>query len=190
MSTIFFSEAAKFIADTMNPCAYARRLATDLNGMETRYNESNMSASDLFFLKNLTVIIECAVQDHEWGEEAPGTQAHEHRRKSTVFDRNCLQKEAQAAQLRAELDTIIEQVETQLAAQSLQTSDAVQVFRSRLEQVRQQAHTLEQSLGAILGEAGDASRSRKRTLASASVDTHMMGMSNRMADLLRQIEYE
>ena len=186
MSTTFFSEAAKFIADTMNPCAYARRLATDLQEMETRYNK--MSASDLFLLKNLTVIIQCAVEDHEWGDEVPGSQAHGHRRKSTTFDRNCREKEAQAAQLRAELDTIIEQVETQLAAQSLQTSEPVQVFRSRLEQVRQQAHTLEQTLGAILGEAGDASRSRKRALASASTHTHMMGMSKRMADLLRQIE--
>lgn len=188
MPTTFFSEAVTFIADTMIVCAYARRVSTELREMETRYNENDMSASDLFLLKNIRVIIQCAVEDHEWGDEVPGTQAHEYRRKNTTFDRNCLQKEAQAAKLHAELDTIIKQVETWEAAQSLQPSDPVQVFRSRLEQVRQQAHTLEQTLGAILGEAGDASRSRKRALDTEPVATHMTGMSKRMADLLRQIE--
>ena len=170
MHLSFFSEAATFIEDTMNACAYARRLATDLRGMETRYNESNMSASDLFLLKNLTVIIQCAVEDHEWGDELPGTQAHELRRKKAAFDRNCVQKEAHAVQLRAQLHAIIEQVETQLAAQNLDSPQAAQGhLRIRITEARDQAHTLEQSLAAILGETGDASRPRKRTLGSVAV---------------------
>ena len=184
MHLSFFSEAATFIEDTMNACAYARRLATDLRGMETRYNESTMSASDLLLLKNLTVIIQCAVADHEWGDELPGTQAHEHRRQNTVFDRNCLLKETQAAQLHAQLHAIIEEVETQLAAQNLDSPQAAQGhLRIRITEARDQAHTLEQSLAAILGDTGDASRPRKRTLASVTVATLVTPVSTLLMKL-------
>jgi hypothetical protein len=101
MESTFFTDAAKFIGETMDAFAYAERAESHLVEMEKRWNKNTMNEVDLYFLKNLGVLLRCALQDF-------GCNDTNQRRKNSNSDRNCMEKEKKAVKLESLLPGIIQ----------------------------------------------------------------------------------
>ena len=157
MESTFFTDAAKFIRETMDACAYAERAESHLVEMEKRWNENTMNEVDLYFLKNLGVLLRCALQDF-------GCNDTNQRRKNSNSDRNCMEKERKTEKLESLLPGIIQKFDIHLATQSF-LPPAVHLT-SKLEQARNEAQMLERSLDQIIYEIKGESGDRKRPFGS------------------------
>ena len=96
--------------------------------------------------------------------------------------------EREAEKVRSELTGMIQRVQTQLVAQGV--VGLTGQLRMRLEQVREEAHALEESLAGIIGGiSGDiigGESGRKRPFGRGGA-TGGVRQTNRMADLLEQM---
>lgn len=159
----------------MKECAYAGRLETEMLELETRLNAKRVTETDLYFLKNIGVLVECALEDY-------GCNDKEQRRQNNAFERNCALQDRDSEKVKSALPVMIREVETQLAVQSVVPSGGHLQFR--LEEVRQQAHALEESLAGIISDASGGETHRKKPFGSGG----STGPSqSRMSDFLEQM---
>ena len=173
MESAFFTKAGIFIRETMTRCAYAERVEDNLYELETRWNEKDVRETDLYFLQNMGVLVECALKDFD-------CENVDLRRRNARFETNCLLKEKEAGWLKLELPGMIESVQAELATQIVAVSAGP--LRASLEQARDQARALEQSLTGIIGEPGGGERDQKRARGGGGAPGEVL--HNRQSDLL------
>jgi hypothetical protein len=88
--------AGAWLLETMNDCAYAEHVADELDNLEKRLAQGHASGADVYLLRNVAVLIDCALRDF-------GVYDAGRRSRNTTFDRNCLQSEARARELQEKL---------------------------------------------------------------------------------------
>ncbi len=84
--------AGAWLLQTMNDCAYAEHVADELKDLEERLVQGRASGADVYLLRNVAVLIDCALRD--FGVYDAGRRSW-----NTTFDRNCLLSEARAREL-------------------------------------------------------------------------------------------
>jgi hypothetical protein len=84
--------AGAWLLETMNDCAYAEHVADELEDLEKRLAQGRASGADVYLLRNVAVLIDCALRDF-------GVYDAGRRSRNTKFDRNCMLSEARAREL-------------------------------------------------------------------------------------------
>ena len=152
-------KAAAFIRDTMMPCSFATHIVKELEAINVRLTEKKHNQTDLYFLRNLEVLLKCSWQDWLKEESRPdhlSERGKEHQR--TMQELETL------------LPTIIEDAENNLTADSVlkETGDVPSALQLtlKLEHAWSEAEMLKQNLGAILREMRGETGTRKRVAGS------------------------
>jgi hypothetical protein len=52
-----------WLLETMNDCAYAEHVADELKDLEKRLVQGRASGTDVYLLRNVAVLIDCALRD-------------------------------------------------------------------------------------------------------------------------------
>jgi hypothetical protein len=55
--------AGAWLLETMNDCAYAEHVASALVDLEARLAQNRVSGADVYLLRNVSVLIDCALRD-------------------------------------------------------------------------------------------------------------------------------
>ena len=155
MQRVFFEKAATFLRDTGLENSYQTYVVKELTTVRERLEEKKQNQADLYFLRNLQVLFECSWQDWLKDEDL----------KDRLSDRG-KQYLVVMKELEAVLPEIIKETEKNLAVDSV-VSEIVDdhvgsELTSKLEQARNEAEMLHQSLENIIREMRGESVDRKR----------------------------
>lgn len=174
MESSLFEDTVTFIRETMKENAYAERVESELLELEARLTESRVTGADLYFLKNVGVLVDCALQDYD-------VQDAKTRQWNPNFDRNCLMKVREAEKLKSGLAKMIQKVETVLVVESVADGGSLRV---RLEEVRA---SLAGIIGDISGGGGEGVGKRVCGKVGEGGWTGGVRQTDRMSDLLEQM---
>ena len=155
MQGVFFKKAVTFICDTMMSCSFATHIVHELEAINLRLTEKKQNQTDLYFLRNLEVLLQCSWQDWLKEESQPDRLSERGKAHQRTMQ-----------ELETLLPQIIEDAENNLTTESVlqETGDVPSAlqFTLKLEHARSEAEMLEQHLGAIIREMRGETGSRKR----------------------------
>jgi hypothetical protein len=100
MEARVFADVGKFIQETMTECEYAGRVGVQLEALEARYTAGVVTETELERLRNVGVLVQCALVDFGCGDERA-------RRLSTAVDARCREREATAERLEADWAVVV-----------------------------------------------------------------------------------